>query len=100
MAGTNQLVCRGFIETDSYQRSYADLRQRTGLSDREIDDRLESLVWAFVHEPDPDIPIFVRVRQRNLWVAITDPPYPLRVFARPRQEVEGECEWLWIEERF
>jgi hypothetical protein len=100
MAGIRPLVCRGFIETDSYRKSYDDLQRRTGLSDREIDDRLESLVWAFFHEPDEDVPLVRRVAQRNLWVAVTDPPYALRVYLRPRAAVAGECEWLWVEERF
>lgn len=79
------------------QKSRERLKQLLELTDRDIDDRLEALVWALRHNPDPDVPVVAQVENRNLWVARTDYPH-LRIYLRPRAEVEGECEWLWIEE--
>jgi hypothetical protein len=96
MAGTNRLVCLGFIESDGFAQSKERLKQLLELTDRDIDDRLEALIWAFQHD-DPDIPVAERVGSRNLWVARTDFP-KLRIFLRPRAGVANECELLWIEE--
>jgi hypothetical protein len=98
MAGTSALVCHGFLETDAFKQSKERLKQLLEWTDRDVDDRLEALIWAFQHDPDPqDVPLTRRIGQRNLWVARTDHPY-LRVYMRPRQEVKDECELLWIEE--
>ena len=97
MAGIRPLVCHGFIETETFRQAKERLKSVAGLMDREIDDRLEALVWAFQHDPDPSIPLARRIGERNLWVSRTDYPY-LRVYLRPRAEVADECEWLWIEE--
>ncbi len=92
MGGTSGLVCRGFIETETYSKS----RQLLELSDRQIDDRLEALIWALTRDPDEAS----RVGSRNLWVAVTPGGIPpLRIYLRPRAAVPGECELLWIEER-
>jgi hypothetical protein len=96
MAGNSQLVCLGFIESDGFSQSKDRLKQVLELTDRDIDDRLEALIWAFQHA-DPDIPLTKRVGSRNLWVARTDLPH-LRIYMRPRSEVANECELLWIEE--
>lgn len=99
MAGTSQLVCRGFVETEGFRRSKADLLKAHGLTEHELDDRLEALIWGLAHGGDPALAQQVPTR-RNLWVATTPRGIPpLRVFLRPRAEVEGECELLWIEER-
>lgn len=98
MAGNSPLVCRGFIETESFKYGKERLKQVLEWTDRDVDDRLEGLIWAFQHDRDPDdIPLTKRVGERNLWVARTDHPY-LRVYLRPRAEVQLECELLWIEE--
>lgn len=98
MAGTRPLVCRGFIETKIYTQSKERLKQLLEWTDRDVDDRIEALIWAFQHDPDPeDAPLTRRVLNRNLWVARTDYPY-LRVYLRPRSGVEDECELMWIEE--
>ncbi len=98
MAGTNPLVCHGFLETDGFKHSKERLKQLLEWTDRDVDDRLEALIWAFQHDPDPDVaPLTSRVPNRQLWVARTDHPY-LRVYMRPRLDVQNECELLWIEE--
>jgi hypothetical protein len=98
MAGLNgELRCEGFVESSTFQRSKDELKRSTGLTDRQIDDRLEGLVWALLREPSA---VSVRVRNRNLWVAVTTVGIPLlRVYIRPRAGTAGECEWVWIEER-
>jgi hypothetical protein len=96
MAGTSPpLVCDGFIETETYERSKDLLRQRLELTDRQLDDRLEALIWAL--QRDREGLVARRVPDRDLWVAVTDHPY-LRIYLRPRAGVAGECELLWIEE--
>lgn len=98
MAGTRPLVCHGFLETDVFKKSKERLKQLLEWTDRDVDDRLDALVWAFQHDPDPDAaPLTRHVPGRNFWVARTDHPY-LRVYLRPRGDVENECELLWIEE--
>jgi len=98
MAGTRQLVCHGFLETDVYRESKKRLKLVLEWTDRDVDDRIEALVWAFLHNPEPDAaPLAVQIPGRNLWVARTDHPH-LRVYLRPRADVEHECELLWIEE--
>jgi hypothetical protein len=97
MAGTNQqITCLGFIETEGFARSKERLKQLLELTDRDVDDRIEALIWAF-QRADPNVPLASRIGNRNLWVARVDHP-PLRVFMRPRPEVPNECELLWIEE--
>jgi|SRR6266487_1313859 len=98
MAGTSALVCRGFIETETFTKSKERLKLVLEWTDRDIEERIEALQWAFQHDPLPDdAPLTRKVKGRNLWVARTDHPY-LRVYMRPRPEVENECELLWIEE--
>jgi hypothetical protein len=98
MAGTNALVCHGFIESEGYTKSKELLKQLLEWTDRDVDDRLDALIWAFQHDPDPDdAPLTRRVPNRNLWVARTDHPH-LRVYLRPRVGVQNECELMWIEE--
>src|SRR5271156_5567687 len=43
MVGTRALVCREFVETDDFARSRAELPEQTGLTIRELDDRMEAL---------------------------------------------------------
>jgi hypothetical protein len=98
MAGNRPLVCRGFIESEGFTHSKERLKQLLEWTDRDVDDRLEALIWAFQHDPDPEeAPLTKRVGSRNLWVARTDHPH-LRVYMRPRPDVEDECELMWIEE--
>lgn len=99
MAGTNQLVCRGFAETDTFERSKADLQALHGLSDREVDDRLRALLWGLVHGGDAALVQRVPSR-KSLWVAVTPGGIPpLRIYLRPGLEMPEVCELLWIEER-
>jgi hypothetical protein len=103
MAGTSQpagkLACRGFVETDGFGRSKADLRTLYGLTDRQVDDRLEALLWALARGGDPALAQRIPTR-RNLWVAVTPRGIPpLRIYLRPRADVPEECELLWVEER-
>jgi hypothetical protein len=96
MAGTS-LLCHGFVESESFEQSKADLKSDTGLTDEEIDDRLEALVWALRRNPEE---VAERVPGRNLWVAITERGLPeLRIYLRPREGSPEEAEWLWIERR-
>ena len=44
MTGNSQLVCRGFLETDEFAKSKAQLMERSGLTERQVDDRLEALL--------------------------------------------------------
>jgi hypothetical protein len=98
MAGTRPLVCHGFLETDIYKESKERVKQLLEWTDRDVDDRMEALVWAFQHDTEPDdAPLTKRIAGRNLWVARTDHPY-LRVYLRPRSDVQDECELMWIEE--
>jgi hypothetical protein len=91
MDGIRRFVCSAFIETETYAQS----RNLLGhLTDEEIDDRLSALLWALGRDPEL---VAARVGQRNLWVAVTDYPR-LRIYFRPRGDVEDECELLWIEE--
>jgi hypothetical protein len=96
MAGTS-LLCKAFIESESFERSKAELKAETGLTDQEIDDRLEALVWALrrnAQETAEQIP------DRNLWVAVVERGLPeLHVYLKPRDENPEEAEWLWIERR-
>lgn len=97
MVGTSQLVCAGFIESETFRRSKDDLKQELGLTDRQIDDRLEALVWTLNRNAAAAA---AQVPGRNLWVAITPRGLPsLRVYLRPRSDVQDECEWMWIEQR-
>lgn len=96
MAGTS-LLCKAFIETESFERSKAELKIETGLTDEEIDDRLEALVWALRKDPDETAE---PIPGRNLWVAVVEGGLPeLHVYLRPRSENPEEAEWLWIERR-
>ena len=98
MAGPSQLRCEGFIESDGFEQSKGALRARFGLTDEQIDDRLEGLLWALRRDPTT---VSERVRSLNLWVAVTERGIPpLRVFLRPRTDVPTEAELMWIEERF
>jgi hypothetical protein len=98
MAGlSGELRCEGFIEADGFEKSKDELKQATGLTDRQIDDRLDALVWALLREPSA---VATRVRSLNLWVAVTPVGIPqLRVYLRPRSNTGCECEWVFIEER-
>lgn len=97
MAGTS-LRCNGFIESKSFERSKADLKAETGLTDEEIDDRLEALVWALRRNAGE---VAERIPGRNLWVALVEGGAPeLRIYLRQREENSEEAEWLWIERRF
>jgi hypothetical protein len=96
MAGTS-LVCKGFIEAESFELSKAELKAQTGLTDTQIDDRLEALVWALHRDAEV---VAKQVPGRNLWVAVTERGLPqLRIYLRPREGAPEESEWLWIEER-
>jgi len=96
MAGTS-LRCKGFVETETFEQSKADLKAETGLTDEEIDDRLEAVVWALRRDAEE---VAERVPGRNLWVAVTERGLPeLRVYLRPRRDKPEEAEWLWIERR-
>lgn len=96
MAGSSRLVCLGFIESEGFRQSKERLKQLLELTDRDVDERLQALIWGFQHD-DPDIPLAERVGNRNLWVARTDLP-SLRIYLRPRADVANECELMWIEE--
>jgi hypothetical protein len=98
MAGpSGELRCEGFIESSTFEKSKNELKHATGLTDRQIDDRLEGLVWALLREPSA---VSERVRNLNLWVAVTTVGIPLlRVYICPRTGTANECEWVWIEER-
>lgn len=96
MAGTS-LLCKAFIESESFQQSKAELKAETGLSDRDIDDRLEALVWALRRDAQETAE---RIPGRNLWVAVTERGLPqLRVYLRPRDGDPEEAEWMWIERK-
>lgn len=98
MAGlSGELRCEGFIESSTFERSKDELKRDTGLTDRQIDYRLEGLVWALLREPSA---VSEQVRDLNLWVAVTTVGIPLlRVYIRTRAGTASECEWVWIEER-
>jgi hypothetical protein len=67
MAGlSGALRCEGFIESREFERSKDELKARTGLTDQQIDDRLEGLVWALLRQPSA---VAEQVGSRNLWVA-------------------------------
>lgn len=94
---SSELRCEGFIEADEFEKSKDELKRVSGLTDRQIDDRLEGLVWALLREPSA---VAARVGHFNLWVAVTTVGVPLlRVYIRPRTSTAAECEWVWIEER-
>ncbi len=97
MAGlSGELRCEGFIESDTFTKSKDELKRGTGLTDRQIDDRVEALVWALLREP---LAVARRVGSRNLWAAETPVGVPvLVVYLRPRGGSMAECEWVWIEE--
>jgi hypothetical protein len=47
MAGISELLlCQGFVETEQFEKSKEDLKQLSGLTDRQIDDRLHALTWG------------------------------------------------------
>lgn len=103
MAGTSQpagqLACRGFIETEGFARSKDDLKTLHGLTDRQVDDRLEALLWALARGGAAELVQRIPTR-RNLWVAITPRGIPpLRIYLRHRADAPDECELLWVEER-
>jgi hypothetical protein len=97
MAGlSSELRCEGFIESETFTKSKDDLKRDSGLTDRQIDDRVEGLVWALLREPSA---VARRVGTRNLWAAETPAGVPvLVVYLRPRAASMAECEWLWIQE--
>lgn len=99
MAGTSQeLSCQAFIEAQTYEESKRDLRAEFGITDRELDDALEGLLWALRRDPSANTE---RVGTRNLWVAVVPGSIPpLRVYLRPDAAEPHRCELLWIEERF
>lgn len=98
MAGTSsELRCEGFIASDTFERSKEDLKRSAGLTDRQLDARLDGLEWALRRDPAVAA---TRVRNLNLWTAVTPAGIPpLRVYLRPRPGVPNECELMWIEER-
>jgi hypothetical protein len=98
MAGASgDLRCEGFIETSEFARSKGELKRDTGLTDRQIDFRLEGLLWALRRDASL---VAERIPNRNLWVAATNRGVPLlRIFLRPRVNAPTESELLWIEER-
>ena len=96
MAGTS-LACEGFIESQGFEISKADLCALHELSDQDIDERLDALLWALRRDPSS---VSEHVGERNLWVAVEPGSTPpLRIFLRPREGVPTDCELLWIEER-
>jgi len=96
MAGTS-LRCKGFVETESFERSKAELKAETVLTDEEIDDRLEAVVWALLRDAEE---IAEKVSGHNLWVVVTERGLPeLRIYLRPRHDEPEEAEWLWVERR-
>lgn len=102
MAGTSpRLSCNGFIEADSFTWSKGELMRETGMTEHEVDDRLEALVWALLRGEDDDgEPVVRKIPNRNLWAAVLPRGIPpLRIYIRPRLDVAGECEWMWIEWR-
>jgi hypothetical protein len=95
---SQELVCNGFIETGSYESSKRDLLEALGISEREIDDRLESLIWALHRDPAATAE---RIGSRNLWVAVTAGGItPIRIYLRPATQQPDLAELLWIEERY
>ncbi len=97
MAGTSELRCEGFIETREFEESKTELKLAASLTDRQIDYRLEGVLWALRRDPTT---VAQRVGSRNLWVAVTSRGIPLlRIYLRPRADFPAECELLWIEER-
>jgi hypothetical protein len=96
MAGTS-LRCGGFIETEVYEQSKKLLMDSLGLTDRDIDDRLDGLLWALERDSSE---LAAPLPDTNLWVAVTDgEPPQIRVFLRPREDHPDEAELIWIEER-
>jgi hypothetical protein len=97
MAGTSRLLfCEGFIESESFERSKEDLKALSGLTDEQIDDRLEALLWEIRRDTSANTR---RIRD-NLWVAVIPRGIPpLRIYLCPRPGARAECELLWIEER-
>lgn len=96
MAGTS-LLCKAFIESHGFEQSKADLKANTGLTDEQIDDRLEALIWALRRDADA---VAKPIPGRKLWVAVTERGLPqLRVYLRPRDGAPDEAELMWIEER-
>jgi hypothetical protein len=68
-----------------------------GVSVREVDHRLDSLIWALRRDAEEAAE---RVPGRNLWVAVTSEEPPLlRIYVRPRKDVPSECELMWVEEK-
>lgn len=102
MGGARPLACKGFVESRSFEKSKHDLMIETGMTARQVDNRLEALVWALSHtdgEDDSDA-VVTQVAGRNLWVAVIPRGIPpLHVYLRRRAEGDEECEWLWIERR-
>jgi len=98
MAGHNgELRCSGFIASEDFERSKVDLKRLTGLTDRQVDDRLSALEWALRRDPAV---VATRVRDLNLWTAVTPVGVPpLRIYLRPRPGLPDEAELMWIEER-
>lgn len=87
MAGlSGELRCDGFIESSAFQKSKDELKRNTGLTDRQIDDRLEGLVWALLREPSA---VSERVGNRNLWVAVTPVGYPNSAYISSRARGPG-----------
>jgi len=97
MAGTSQLLlCDGFIESKGFEKSKRDLIALSGLTDEQIDDRLEALTWEIRRDASTN----TRQIRDNLWVAVIPRGIPpLRIFLCPRSGAQAECELLWIEER-
>lgn len=100
MGGIRPLTCAGFVESSPFEKSKYDLMGETGLTARQIDTRLEALVWALARVGDEDEAVVTQVPGLNLWVAaIPRGIPPLHVYLRPRPDAPEQCEWLWIERR-
>lgn len=98
MAGTKPLVCREFVEAESFERTRAELMQATGLTPRQVDDRVEALEWALARGDNEEDPAVEPVPDSSTWAAVIPGGVPpLRLYLRPCS-AEYKCEWLWIEE--
>jgi hypothetical protein len=98
MAGTSTLVCSGFIETTFFTSSKEDLKVHSGLTDRQIDDRMEGVVWALHQDADQTAH---KVPDRNLWlVPIPEGDPPLILYIRQSKDDPQIAEWMWIQERY
>jgi len=100
MGGTRALTCAGFVESPTFEKSKYDLMGETGLTARQIDARLEALVWALARVGEEADAVVTQVPNSDMWVAVIPRGVPpLHVYLRPRPDAPEQCEWLWIERR-